>query len=210
MLPFFEGMNPWYKWLPASEPVTLESIRNGTGTSVMSPEVEALIRAKVQEIRADGGKVVGAIGFSQGTKIVTGLLRGSEIRREVKAAGGEVNEETDWLEDFSFGLSVCGSYPPGLVPRSALELLRNSSLSQDQKDEIERKKIRLPTLHVLGAQDEFIVYGRALVEKAFETGEGMSEVRETEGAHHYPQRVEENERVVEWVRNIWGWVKDSR
>src|SRR4051794_16419877 len=64
MLPFFEGMNPWYKWLPASEPVTLESIRNGTGTSVMPPEVEALIRAKVQEIRADGGKVVGAIGFS--------------------------------------------------------------------------------------------------------------------------------------------------
>src|SRR5690242_14191582 len=106
-------MGPYFRWLPASEKTTLDSMKSGTGLSVMPPEVESLIRTTIERIRNEGGKVVGLVGFSQGTKLVAGLLRGSEIRRTLGS------QEEDWL-DFEFGLSICGSYPPPLTPQAAI------------------------------------------------------------------------------------------
>ena len=60
--------------------VTISDMKAGNSTNAMSPEVEDLVRTTVKRINSSGGKVVGLIGFSQGTKVVAGLLKGTEAR----------------------------------------------------------------------------------------------------------------------------------
>jgi hypothetical protein len=161
----------------------------------MAPEIESLIKSTVQRIRAQGGRVIGLIGFSQGTKVVAGLLRGSEIA----AASAKVNSsekkdeegENEWCT-FAFGVNICSSYPPGLIPPSIAAL---HSTSTDPWDE----KIRLPTFHVQGKQDEWMWAGQGMIERHYEVGEGMSEVVEWDMGHHYPVEVEQSERIAKWM-----------
>jgi hypothetical protein len=161
----------------------------------MPIEVENLVRTTVEKVRAKGGKVVGTIGFSQGTRVAAGLLRGSEIRRMVciqplgllpppytmilypshilrtltslpsqiqrtitsnpsgdYTAAKVLLESTQWL-DFQFGISVCGSYPPVLLPPCTTELLRahlqptaKPEMLEEEMREIQNQKIAAPTL----------------------------------------------------------------
>lgn len=173
-------------------------MKRGESMSVMATEVETLVRDKVREVRGRGGKVVGLVGFSQGTKVVAGLLKGVEIRR---AVGGDAGSDDDWL-DFSFALSVCGSYPPPLIPQCATALLASSSaaaLSDQEKKEIAEKRIQIPTLHVQGTQDEWHWAGENLIQTHYEVGEGKSEVVEWEMGHYYPVPVEHNEMMKDWL-----------
>ncbi|KAF2001742.1 hypothetical protein P154DRAFT_489679 [Amniculicola lignicola CBS 123094] len=201
ILPFFDGCGPYSRWIPPSENVTTDGMRNGLASSVMSAEVESLVKDAVLEARGKGSKVVGLIGFSQGTRVVAGLMKGCEIRRAVVEAeeGGEKGEEgEDWC-DFDFALSVCGSYPPPLLPPSVSARLSASSLSPSAQESILSSRVKLPTLHLEGNADEWAWAAKLLVEGVYEVGEGMSEVRVCEMGHHYPQKVEEIEGVRDWV-----------
>ncbi|KAJ4361929.1 hypothetical protein N0V83_010870 [Neocucurbitaria cava] len=159
VLPFFDGCGPFKRWLPPTEKVSIESMRSGTSTSTLSPEVESLVRSTIQKIRSEGGgRVVGLIGFSQGTKVVAGLLKGCEIRRALLASSAsspssEDLEDSSWL-DFDFALSVCGSYPPPLIPSCATDLLAKSTAlgSEQEKKELLEGKIGIPTFHVQGSR----------------------------------------------------------
>ncbi|KAH3947531.1 hypothetical protein HBH98_192790 [Parastagonospora nodorum] len=195
VLPFFDGCGPFYRWLPPSQKITLESMRAQSSTSELAPEVEALIKSTVQRIRAAGGRVVGLIGFSQGTKIVAGLLRASEFVKEYGLTG----EDVDWL-DFSFGLSVCGSYAPLLMPGAVRKRLPPGV------DYLEGK-IRKPTFHVQGTQDEWEWAGKGLIERHYEKGEGKSEVVEWDMGHHYPVEAEQSERIAEWAVGVWKGIE---
>jgi hypothetical protein len=158
----------------------------------MAAEVEDVVRNAVQRIRSEGGKVVGLIGFSQGTKVVAGLLKATEIRRALSANGLDTSD-LDWC-DFPFGLSICGSYPPPLLPSSILSLTQDEALLN--------RKISIPTLHVLGLQDEFHWAGQELISKWYEVGEGKSVVREWEMGHHYPIKQEETEEIGKWMVEV--------
>lgn len=180
-----EGCDPFFRWLPPSELVDKAAMRTSASTSSMPTEVETLIRSTVQRIRSSGGRVIGLIGFSQGTKLVAGLLRASELRRQHGIAA------EDWC-DFSFGVSVCGSYPPPLFPQSVKKLL-------PEGEEPLEKKIAAPTFHALGKADEWMWAGELLIERHFEEGEGKSEVGVFEEmGHHYPSQ-EDCDRIGEWV-----------
>jgi predicted esterase len=210
ILPFFEGMGPYKRWVPPSEKLTFDGMKDGIGMRVMPEEVEELVRSTVQRIRSQGGRVVGLIGFSQGTKVVAGLLRGCEIRRALASEEHRqaVWKETDWCE-FSFGLSFCGSYPPPLTPRQTLHLITESELSKEDKFKLETSKIQIPTLHVQGEVDEWKWTGKLLIDGCYEVAEGKSEVWEHEGGHHYPQKMEVTEGVVEWVQKTWERAKEG-
>ena len=163
-------------------------MRAGTSTSLLPLEVESLVRSTVTRIRASGGSVIGLIGFSQGTKVVAGLLRASEILSSRSLS----QPEHDWC-DFKFGISVCSSYPPPLLPASICE-----GLGEEEKV----KKIETPTFHVLGTQDEWMWAGRGLVDGYYEVGEGRAEVVEWDMGHHYPTRPEESERIGAWMMGV--------
>ncbi|KAJ4399541.1 hypothetical protein N0V91_009366 [Didymella pomorum] len=193
ILPFFDGCGPFARWLPPSEKVTIDIMKAGTSTSEMSKEVERLVRSAVQRITTNGGRVVGLIGFSQGTKVVAGLLRASQIRREIGARG------EDWLAGFHFALSVCGSYPPPLLPPGVLKLPELASKSEGEKDGLLSEKITAPVLHVQGLQDEWIWASDGLIQGHYDVGEGKSVVEKWDMGHHYPQRPEESEKMRDWL-----------
>lgn len=160
-------------------------MRSGTSTSQLPPEVEAMLRTRIQSVRNCGGRVIGLIGFSQGTKVVAGLLRASELRKELGLL------EEDWC-DFEFGVSVCASYPPPLVPGWVKERLGEGK-------ELWEKKISSPTFHVQGKQDEWLWAGDSLIERHYELGEGKSEKVELDIGHHYPVAPEDSERIAAWM-----------
>lgn len=193
ILPFFDGCGPFARWLPPTEKVTLEVMKAGTSTSQMSKEVERLVRDAVQRINTNGGRVVGLIGFSQGTKIVAGLLRASQIRRELGSRG------EDYLASFHFALSVCESYPPPLLPPSALKLPEFASKSDEEKETLLGAKITIPVLHIQGEQDEWKWAGDGMIGDHYEVGEGKSVVESWVMGHHYPQRLEESEMMRVWL-----------
>jgi hypothetical protein len=163
-------------------------MKNNAASSILPPEVEDLVKSTVADVRSQGGRVIGLIGFSQGTRVVAGLLKGTEIRRHVKAQ----DEEGSWL-NFDFALSVCNSYPPPLIPSSATSLLPEDQASF--RDE----KIQSPTLHVLGKQDEWEWAGRLMLEGSYDVADGKSEVLYFDMGHHYPVQPEESEQIRDWV-----------
>jgi hypothetical protein len=171
-------------------------MKKGEASPAMPPEVESLIRSQITQIQSTGGRVVGLVGFSQGTRIVAGLLRASEIVRE-KGYGAQ---DCEWLAGLRFAVSVCGSYPPPLVPGCAAALV-------DDLDEVLKKKIEIPTLHVQGNQDEWEWAGKQLIEGSYEVAEGKSEVVGFDMAHHYPVSVQENERIRDWMLAAWERTK---
>lgn len=142
---------------------------------------------------------MGLIGFSQGTKVVAGLLHAVEVRREL----GLVKEQ-DWC-DFAFGIMVCPSYPPPLFPPSIKQLVLSSSdLSPEEKKSMlegDAARIRsVPSFSVLGRQDEWNWAGKGMLEQHFEVGEqGKAEVMEWDMGHHYPVATEESEKMMEWM-----------
>lgn len=168
-------------------------MKSGASTSEMPKEVEKLVRETVSRIQTNGGRVVGVIGFSQGTKVVAGLLRGAQIRRETGARGEE------WLGAFRFGLSVCGSYPPPLVPGAVGRLPEVVRRDEGERERLWGEKIQAPVLHVQGEQDEWKWAGDGLIEGCFEVAEGKSVVERWDMGHHYPTRVEESERMRDWL-----------
>ncbi|KAH7382264.1 serine hydrolase FSH [Pyrenochaeta sp. MPI-SDFR-AT-0127] len=194
VLPFFDGCGPFKRWLPPSEKVTIDAMKRGESTNAMAPEVEDLVRSTVRKVQSEGGKVVGLIGFSQGTKVVAGLLRGTQLRR---ALGNDAGSELDWL-DFNFALSVCGSYPPPLIPQSVVKKLGSSARSADEQNALLLSKITIPTFHVQGTQDEWHWAGKGLIEGHYEVGKG-GELVEWDMGHHYPVPAEESERIRDWM-----------
>lgn len=159
-------------------------MRAGTSTSLLPTEVEVLVRSAVTRVRERGSRVVGLIGFSQGTRVVAGLLRATEL---LSSSNLNSNSDLGYLSDIKFGLFVCPSYPPPLFPASI------------PADIVMKDKIRMPVFHVLGEQDEWKWAGEALVKQYFELQEGRSESVAWDMGHHYPVRQEESERLAEWV-----------
>jgi hypothetical protein len=172
----------------------------GNSTDEMPVEVEDVVRSAVQRIRSEGGRVVGLIGFSQGTKVVAGLLKASEIRRILHKRGEDVSH-LDWL-DFGFAISVCGSYPPPLFPPSITSALSLSSLSSAEKAELHERKISILAFHVQGLQDQWHWAGQGLIDGWYEVGEGKSVVRGWEMGHYYPVKPEESEEIGAWMLEV--------
>lgn len=209
ILPFFDGCGPFARWLPPTEKVTIEAMRLGQSTGSMAPEVEGLVKETVQALRKAGGRVVGLIGFSQGTKVVAGLLRGTQIRKELQAAGqmdGSASEDTSWC-DFSFAVSVCASYPPPLVPHSISNLLDASSMEDSKKEEVAKQRINIPVYHVQGKQDEWKWAGESLLGEHYAFGSEGSVREELDMGHQYPVKPEENETIGRWCVEQLGRAK---
>lgn len=170
----------------------------------MAPEVEEIVRETVQRVRSSGSRVVGLIGFSQGTRVVAGLLQACEIRRALGIQG------EDWC-DFEFGLSVCPSYPPPIIPPSIAKALSESSLSAEEQKSLVAKKIEVPSLIVIGKKDEWNWAGQAMIEKHYVVQEGSSsELMECDNGHVYPVLPEESEKMGQWMVEVLKKSEEGR
>ncbi|KAF1958393.1 hypothetical protein CC80DRAFT_30132 [Byssothecium circinans] len=201
ILPFFEGCGPYHRWIPPSETLSIAAMRSGSGSSTLPPEVEDLVHSTITSVAEKGSRVVGLLGFSQGTRVVAGLLKAAEIV-QARAPG---DAALAWL-DFRFAVSVCGSYPPPLVPGAA------KALVEGEGGGVLAEKIKVPTLHVQGEKDEWDWAGKLLVEGSFDvggdagtgTGTGRgSEVLRLDMGHHYPVKAEDSKKIADWVLSVW-------
>lgn len=173
-----------------------------TTTHVLPAQVEDLIRSTISRIQSAGGSIVGLIGFSQGARVVAGILRGLELR---KALGDKAGEESAWVDGIMFGVTVCGSWPPPLVPVSILRALDDSGVSDEEKKMLLEKKIAVPAFHALGKQDAQGSWAsKALVEGHFEMGIGRSCVEECDMGHQYPVAQEESQKIQKWILKVLG------
>jgi hypothetical protein len=185
VLPFFEGCGPYKRWLPPSEVVSKEQMRAGTSSDTLTREVEEVVRSAVDRVRSAGGRVIGLLGFSQGTKVVAGLLRASELRKEV----GMVDE--DWC-DFKMAICVCSSYPPPLMPPSIVDKLPAGT-------NLWEKKISTPVFLAQGKQDEWLWAGQLIIGKYYNLGKGKADFNEFNMGHHYPVVASDNEKIAAWL-----------
>ncbi|PSN68015.1 citrinin biosynthesis oxidoreductase-like protein CtnB [Corynespora cassiicola Philippines] len=201
VLPFFEGCGPYKLWVHPSEQVSIDGMKSGSASSKMSEATEDIIKKAVADAKSEGSKVVGVLGFSQGTRVVAGLLKSVQIKRAIEKKGGST-EGLEWL-DFKFGISVCGSYPPPLVPESVSKALEASGLDEAEKKEVNGAKIQTPTIHISGNQDEWQWTGKMLIEQCYEEGEGKSDVKYFDMGHHYPSDPAQTEGIVDWVAKTW-------
>jgi len=205
VLPFFDGCGPFATWLPRSQDLTpedIEAVRLGTltPTHTLPTEVEGLIDSTIQKIHSAGGRVVGLIGFSQGARVVAGVLRGLELRQ---ALGSKAGEQGAWVDSMQFGVTVCGSWPPPLVPASILRALDESGIPDEEKEMLLGRKIAVPAFHAVGKQDEKGRWtSKALIEGHFEVETGKSCVEECEMGHQYPVAREETEKIRNWIVGV--------
>ncbi|KAH8719204.1 citrinin biosynthesis oxidoreductase-like protein CtnB [Phaeosphaeriaceae sp. PMI808] len=194
VLPFFDGCGPFKRWLPPADQLSTEAIRAGESTHTLAPEVEFLVRTTVERVQGKGSRVVGLVGFSQGTRIVSGLIRAAEVYRSSPSLYASLS----FTADLAFGLLVCPSYPPPVFP---------SALPEDL---VLDKKITSPMFHVLGLQDEWKWAGESLIEKFFEKGEGRSVVVEWEMGHYYPVNSEESEAIAKWMIRAFRGAEEQK
>ncbi|KAL9039979.1 MAG: hypothetical protein Q9214_004662 [Letrouitia sp. 1 TL-2023] len=153
---------------------------------------------------------VGAMGFSQGTRVVGGLL----LEQQRALASGAVPQL-----QLSFGvLCMGGSAPmkPTVAPtRSATEVTRLMGLSlvtagdtkntQNLADEDALERISIPTLHLHGLKDPFLDMSRRQLETFYDSSK--TTLYEIDYHHAMPWEQSEIDQLAELMRQIY---KDTR
>ncbi|KAL8943626.1 MAG: hypothetical protein Q9211_000916 [Gyalolechia sp. 1 TL-2023] len=135
VLPFFEGMGPYRRWIDA----------DGDDRGKVRP----LLRKTMAE---DGGNFVGVLGFSQGARLALGLLHEKQ------------EKHPEAFEEFGFGVFVCGTYPP-LGLSSTLFPVTPTALFESQHWEAKHGRIlTVPSIHVMGDKDPFLWKSRLLAQ----------------------------------------------
>ena len=116
VLPFFAEFGPYRTWFSrdANGAERLDGREAGNGKLESEGGIERVVR--MMKERREGGEWVACMGFSQGTRIVGGLLLEQQRLREAGLPGlgnGTIN--------FRFGVLCMGSGAPMVVDFSSCE-----------------------------------------------------------------------------------------
>ncbi|RDL37035.1 uncharacterized protein BP5553_04468 [Venustampulla echinocandica] len=159
----------------------LRWLRPDESVTHMPPETRKLI---VRAILAIEGDVVGVLGFSQGSKLAAGLLWEQEFRRRNGDVGGRGIGDGF---NFKFGVFTHGISPP----------MTEHLVEDEQKDNI----IELPSLHVVGADDEWAESGRTLFDRYFD--KKTAKKLEFDIGHRLPTEEAETAKIAEEILRIY-------
>ncbi|KAI4166489.1 MAG: hypothetical protein LQ348_007800 [Seirophora lacunosa] len=165
VLPFFDGMGPYRRWISEAG------------------DEEGKVRPLLQKTMADdGGTFVGVLGFSQGARLALGLLREQQEGR------------ADAIEDFGFGVFICGTYPPLGLSSELFPVTPTVQFETQRWDGAHEGIIDVPTVHVVGDRDPYAPKSRLLVrcsERSSRT------VMEFDIGHHLPVKPADTQRLAD-------------
>ena len=139
VMPVFTGCDPFFRWL----------FPEGSDQAPGQEEVRDHLK---QVIKDDGGQFVGVLGFSQGGRMVAGLLADQEEGRN------------EGMPHFKVGVMLCSGGPPMSMSNASKPYRKPQNadqygeIRQPQEDEI----LHTPTVHVRGLQDVHCERGRRL------------------------------------------------
>ena len=166
MIPVFEGLEPYLRW-------------HVKGLPVKPPQTVAVLQKSLNEqLVKDGRGFVGAIGFSQGAKVVAGLLLEQQVRQR--------REGVDGREGFLFGVMFNGTTPP---------------LTAGLEEEEEAERIEVPSLHVLGRDDPWREEGLQMFEKHFDPK--TATLMEFPVEHRLPLLAEHTAKVTSEILSMY-------
>ncbi|MCJ1376733.1 hypothetical protein MMC20_007978 [Loxospora ochrophaea] len=167
VLPVFEGCGPYYMWhQPPRE--TYE-------------EVLAVIRKRMDE---DGGHFVGCLGFSQGAKMVAGLLQEQQDGRLPLGV------------EFQFGVVLNGADGPLPLSSQTFDPTTGGNLQQPDGE----YQISVPSIHVHGLEDA--IYNRSKRLAIYFKPSTMT-VFEFRIGHHLPASAPENNQLAEAILKLY-------
>ncbi|OAP61242.1 hypothetical protein AYL99_03443 [Fonsecaea erecta] len=177
MLPVFASCAPFYRWVTRKFKAG-ESDREPTPRE----EVEALDRIILRAMEENGGvdSFVGAIGFSQGARLVPGLLLRQKIEERDSGRG-----QSRWK--FKFGVMIGGPFPP-------------ISLSEDVDVADYELLKQVPTVHAWG-RDDHVKPGCLELMKACDSDHCFH--MDFEGGHHLPLKDVEAKDLCDLIMAAW-------
>jgi pimeloyl-ACP methyl ester carboxylesterase len=176
VLPVFEGAGPYYEWL--------------TKDDEGEEQVRSLLQRKLHE--DDGAPVVGVLGFSQGTRIGSGLLH-------------EQEQNGAFAPSLCFGVFLNGNYPPlrqRSNPSTLLPSISEFTLHESAKEwkEAHEGIIHLPSVHVLGRQDDILPRGQLLA-RCFDPA--TATIFEFDNGHYLPTRDDDTQKIADEIVRIY-------
>ncbi|EYE92016.1 uncharacterized protein EURHEDRAFT_518081 [Aspergillus ruber CBS 135680] len=181
VLPAFRDYGPFRSWFTQDNAGT--EISDGSGYDRIGRDgVERVL--DLMERQGGAEDWVGAMGFSQGTRIVGGLLRDQQ-RRETLGEKGRIR--------LAFGVFCMG----GGAPMEA-----ESGHHIDASDSFD--PITLPTLHVHGLRDPFLHLGVQQTETYFNPQSRT--VLEVDYHHAMPWVRSEVQQLASMIRSLYSSV----
>lgn len=182
VIPVFEECGPFYSWTP---------IREHWPDGVMNERSLEVITKELEKQEAAGVEVVGVLSFSQGTRMASGLLHAQEKQEREHELVGKIEGDVSLKTKFKFGVFLMGACPP-LVPPT----------------DKETKRISIPSLHVVGAQDQWRDNGQRLKEEYFD--QSKASFMELQVGHHLPVEREETLMITEEILRLWNETRGSK
>ena len=182
VLPVFEGAGPFYEWLATD--------KEGEA------RVQSLLQSKLHE--DDGAPVVGLMGFSQGTRIGSGLLHEQEQTGAVAPS-------------LCFGVFLNGNYPPLRQPSNPSTLFPSTiEFTQDEparewKDQ-HKGAIHLPSVHVHGRHDHLLPRSQVLAQCFDPT---TATIFEFDNGHFLPTRDDDTQKIADEIVRIYEAERDK-
>jgi predicted esterase len=168
VIPVFEGLEPYRRWHVKGVDVKPEQT------------VSTLQSAMEKQRRKDGRGFVGALGFSQGAKVVAGLLLEQQVRQRKEDMEGQV-------EGLAFGVMFNGTTPP---------------LAADLTDSEKVERISVPSLHVIGTDDPWRGEGLELYGKHFDPK--TASLMEFKVGHRLPVLVQDTTKVTNEILRMYA------
>lgn len=176
MLPVFASCAPFYRW-------TTRKFTIGESDIEETPEAEVQLiddtLTRVMEENGGTGTFAGIIGFSQGARLVPGLLLRQLVEHRDRLGGSR------WR--FKFGVMVGGPYPPICVHPGV------------KIDDYELLK-KTPTVHAWGREDHILAGCRQLHAQC--DGDECFQM-EFEGGHHMPLKDSEARDLCDLIMAAW-------
>ncbi|RAK84886.1 phospholipase/carboxylesterase [Aspergillus costaricaensis CBS 115574] len=183
VLPAFRGYEPYKSWVTNDSDG--KELVDGSGYDDVGRDgIERVLKLMVQNDREQdepAGPWVGAMGFSQGTRMVGGLLLDQQRRA---ASGWDANEGIQ----LKFGVCCMGAGAP-------LE----SEVSKHFN--FEDSTVSLPTLHVHGLKDWVLPLSRLQYAKYYDSK--TKKLYEVDYHHAMPWNTHEVQKLADLIRQIY-------
>lgn len=176
MLPVFASCAPFYRWVE-------RRFKMGESEVEETPEdeIRGLDENLVRVMEENGGvkSFVGVMGFSQGARLVPGLLLRQRIEERDKLGGS--------IYKFKFGIMIGGPYPP---------------IAMHSKVKVEDYELlkTVPTVHAWG-RDDHVIEGCKRLREACDGDECFQMA--FEGGHHMPLKDDEARDLCDLIMAAW-------
>ncbi len=139
VMPYFEGCEPFWRWVKTAGRKDIEVRRN--------------LRKTLQD---EGGPFVGVLGFSQGARLAAGILLEQQEKGQVEG------------QKLRFAVCVNGTYPALILAEDSSPTSHPTVDAElSEWDETYNLHIRLPSVHIHGDQDPY-VHGSRLLARCFD------------------------------------------